>query len=194
MNRIALGEEYRRCMSSLRDTSLDDSVPKVKHYMTESNLSVYDFDRVKARYSDVLGVSERPKSVDALSSSINGDIYLIEFKNGNLSIPRKGLEIRQKIYDSLVILYDLLDIGPSLSRSEVVFVLVYNEYKNKSINGVDQSVFSENSRIKIANAVSQKANKSFVPYGLNGLYGFCLKDMKTVTEAEFDRDVVPLLI
>lgn len=194
MSYITLDGKYQRCMSSLRDTSLDDNAPNMKHYMTKSNLSVYDFDMVKARYSNELGVSEQPKSVDVLASSANGDIYLIEFKNGDISNRKKGLEIRQKIYDSLIILYDLLGIGPTLSRSKVVFVLVYNEHKNKCVNGIDQSVSSENSRIKIANAVSQKANKSFVPYGLNGLRNFCLKDMKTVTEAEFDRDVVPLLV
>lgn len=194
MSNIALGGKYQGCMSSLRDTSLDDNATNVKHYMTKSSLSVYNFDMVKARYSNALRVSEQPKSVDALAFSANGDIYLIEFKNGDISNRKKGLEIRQEIYDSLIILYDLLGVGPALSRSEVVFVLVYNEHKNKCANEVDQSVSSENSRIKIANAVSQKANKSFVPYGLNGLRNFCLKDMKTVTAAEFDRDVVPLLV
>lgn len=193
MSYIALDGKYQRCMSSLRDASLDDNAPNVKHYMTKSNLSVYDFDMVKARYSNGLGVSEQPKSVDALASSLNGDIYLIEFKNGDISNRKKGLEIRRKIYDSLIILYDLLGSGPALSRSEVVFVLVYNEHKNKCVNGIDQSVSSENSRIKIAATVSRKAGKPFVPFGLGGLRDFCLKDVKTVTEAEFDRDVIPLL-
>ena len=193
MSNIALGGKYQGCMSSLRDTSLDDNATNVKHYMTKSNLSVYNFDMVKARYSNALRVSEQPKSVDALSSSIDGDIYLIEFKNGDLSSRKKGLEIRQKIYDSLIILYDLLDINPAQSRSKVVFILVYNEHKNRCVNGIDQSVSSENSRIKIAATVSQKAGKPFVPFGLGGLRDFCLKDVKTVTEAEFDRDVIPLL-
>ena len=103
------------------------------------------------------------------------------------------MEIRQKIYDSLIILYDLLDINPAQSRSKVVFILVYNEHKNRCVNGIDQSVSSENSRIKIAATVSRKAGKPFVPFGLGGLCDFCLKDVKTVTEAEFDRDVIPLL-
>lgn len=193
MSNIALGGKYQGCMSSLRDTSLDDNATNVKHYMTKSNLSVYNFDMVKARYSNALRVSEQPKSVDALSSSIDGDIYLIEFKNGDLSSRKKGLEIRQKIYDSLIILYDLLDINPAQSRSKVVFILVYNEHKNRCVNGIDQSVSSENSRIKIAATVSHKAGKPFVPFGLGGLRDFCLKDVKTVTEAEFDRDVIPLL-
>lgn len=193
MSCIALGGEYQGCASSLKNTSLDDNAPNVKHYMTKSDLIVYDFDMVKTRYSNGLEVSEQPKSVDALSSSVDGDIYLIEFKNGDLSSRKKGLEIRQKIYDSLIILYDLLDINPAQSRSKVVFILVYNEHKNRCVNGIDQSVSSENSRIKIAATVSRKAGKPFVPFGLGGLRDFCLKDVKTVTEAEFDRDVIPLL-
>lgn len=193
MSCIALGGEYQGCASSLKNTSLDDNAPNVKHYMTKSDLIVYDFDMVKTRYSNGLEVSEQPKSVDALSSSVDGDIYLIEFKNGDLSSRKKGLEIRQKIYDSLIILYDLLDINPAESRSKVVFILVYNEHKNRCVNGIDQSVSSENSRIKIAATVSRKAGKPFVPLGLGGLCDFCLKDVKTVTEAEFDRDVIPLL-
>lgn len=193
MSCIALCGEYQGCASSLKNTSLDDNAPNVKHYMTKSDLIVYDFDMVKTRYSNGLEVSEQPKSVDALSSSVDGDIYLIEFKNGDLSSRKKGLEIRQKIYDSLIILYDLLDINPAQSRSKVVFILVYNEHKNRCVNGIDQSVSSENSRIKIAATVSRKAGKPFVPFGLGGLRDFCLKDVKTVTEAEFDRDVIPLL-
>lgn len=165
MSCIALGGEYQGCASSLKNTSLDDNAPNVKHYMTKSDLIVYDFDMVKTRYSNGLEVSEQPKSVDALSSSVDGDIYLIEFKNGDLSSRKKGLEIRQKIYDSLIILYDLLDINPAQSRSKVVFILVYNEHKNRCVNGIDQSVSSENSRIKIAATVSRKAGKPFVPFG-----------------------------
>lgn len=193
MSCIALGGEYQGCASSLKNTSLDDNAPNVKHYMTKSDLIVCDFDMVKTRYSNGLEVSEQPKSVDALSSSVDGDIYLIEFKNGDLSSRKKGLEIRQKIYDSLIILYDLLDINPAQSRSKVVFILVYNEHKNRCVNGIDQSVSSENSRIKIAATVSRKAGKPFAPFGLGGLRDFCLKNVKTVTEAEFDRDVIPLL-
>ena len=181
MSCVTLGGNYKGCISSLKEASLDDSDQNNKHYMTKSNLSVYDFDKVKAQYSTALGMSTRPKSVDALSSSTNGDIYLNEFKNGNLSDKVKKLEIRQKIYDSLIMLYDLLGIDLVRSRHEVVFVLVYNQRKN-------------NSRVKIANAVSRKANSSFAINGLNGLQGFCLKEMKTVTEAEFNKDVLPLLV
>ena len=106
MSCVTLGGNYKGCISSLKEASLDDSDQNNKHYMTKSNLSVYDFDKVKAQYSTALGMSTRPKSVDALSSSTNGDIYLIEFKNGNLSDKVKKLEIRQKIYDSLIMLYD----------------------------------------------------------------------------------------
>lgn len=35
MSYIALDGKYQRCMSSLRDASLDDNAPNVKHYMTE---------------------------------------------------------------------------------------------------------------------------------------------------------------
>ena len=99
MSCLALEAEYRECRSSLKQISLDDNKPNVKHYMTESNLSAYSFDLIKNKYSNKFDLSNYPKSVDALSPSIDGDIYLIEFKNGNLSDNRKGKEIRQKIYD-----------------------------------------------------------------------------------------------
>ena len=91
MSCIALGGEYQGCAPSLKNTSLDDNAPNVKHYMTKSDLIVYDFDMVKTRYSNGLEVSEQPKSVDALSSSVDGDIYLIEFKNGDLSSRKKRI-------------------------------------------------------------------------------------------------------
>lgn len=193
MTGIGLGSEYQMCKSSLKAASLDNSSSSGDCHMTDSPLVVYDFDKVKDHYSNRLALAERPKSVDALASSVDGDIYLIEFKNGDLGKSNKGYEIRQKIYDSLFILYDLLGMTPANSRGKVVFVLVYNESKNSASSKSGRNA-TVNSRMQIKAAVFKKANKSFIPFGLAGLKGYCLKDIHSVTENQFDKKVVPLLL
>lgn len=101
MSRIELGDGYSKCKASLKKTSLDENGNAAKCYMTDSDLEVYDFDKVKERYVRSFGLAQMPKSVDALTSSVSGEFCLIEFKNGKLD-KDKGEEVRRKAYDSLL--------------------------------------------------------------------------------------------
>lgn len=191
MSRIELGDGYSKCKASLKKTSLDENGNAAKCYMTDSDLEVYDFDKVKERYVRSLGLAQMPKSVDALTSSVSGEFCLIEFKNGKLD-KDKGEEVRRKAYDSLFILCDLLGIGPVQLRQKAVFVLVYNTEKN-SFGGGSAESGTVNSLLRIKSTIGNKANKPFIPRTLSGLVGFCLKDFHLVAQDEFDTKILPCL-
>lgn len=76
-----------------------------KQYMTNSQKTAIDFDKVKDDYS-TQNVINKPKSNDALYIAKNNIHYFIEFKNRNYrKIDR--FDIILKIYDSLFILSDI---------------------------------------------------------------------------------------
>lgn len=91
--------------------------------MTESQMSVINFDILKNQRSKALKIPNHPASVDALHITDDKSVYLIEFKNGRVYKEN----IIQKIYDSLVFLFDrkvMSDLSDCAKR--LSFILVYN--------------------------------------------------------------------
>ncbi len=108
--------------TSLKETSYDFAHDE---YMTESNIAVIDFDKVKTDYMNKHKHSEEDaKSVDAIARGKDGILYMIEFKNGKFK--NEADNIREKVKDSLLILFDLCKKRLEDARKEIVFVLVIN--------------------------------------------------------------------
>lgn len=64
-------------LSTLKETSLDDGDGK-QAYMTQSLRSSVNFDSVKEAYVKNLGLSEIPKSNDALFDDGHGMLVFVE--------------------------------------------------------------------------------------------------------------------
>src|SRR5215472_4930129 len=100
--------------TTLKETSKDNH-DGVDVFMTESTLSVVNFDSVKNEYIREMKLSEAPSSNDTLLCDNHGNWYFIEFKNGYIS-KEETFEIRRKIFDSLLIFTDIISKGVSYTR------------------------------------------------------------------------------
>ena len=116
------------CLSTLKEVSKDDSNDE---FMTNSLVQVVNFDSAKSRYVENLEtkLNDTPASVDALHCDPSGISTFIEFKNGNLDGARYR-EIHRKVRDSLLLLGDIAKLHIGDTRTNMDFILVYNEQKN----------------------------------------------------------------
>lgn len=129
-------------MSTLRETSLDDHDPNSIAYMTNSDRGAVNFDNVKRKYVENLHLHEEPKSNDALFINDMGKLVFVEFKNGFMD-GQKKFAVRKKIYDSIIILTDILNVGVSHLRDNMEYILVYNE----SVNACEKDVLKKRKRL-----------------------------------------------
>lgn len=120
-----------------------------------------------------------------------GKRYIVEFKNGSLKEtlgkrlnPKDDEELGinlgqrdaliEKCKDSVLICSDLWGKRTRWFREHCVFVLVYNEDKNKT------------ALKRVASSIRKKAR-----FGLpDKLKGFCVKDVLTLTEKEFSTSLL----
>lgn len=161
--------------SQLRKTSKDDNNKNNVSFMTESKLDVINFDAVVKDYAREHKLNSIPTSNDALYISDDGRILFIEFKNGVIDKETR-YNIKEKIFDSIFILTDILEKNISYTRENVEYILVYNEEKN--------------SKNFIANHICQKADTHFIEKGLERFKGYCFKDVYTYTKEEFENNFV----
>ena len=158
-------------------------------YMVSSQLQVIDFDQVKDEYARSLSVSQLPKSCDALYiEEAEEEWYLIEFKSG--VITNSKYELRQKLYDSLLVLSDVIGEGISFMRQHLRFVLVYDASKNPAENG--ESVASESTSLRKLKKyfIEEKAGGRFIEFGFSFFEGLYLKQVYTMTVDEFEETFV----
>ena len=80
--------------------------------MTKSERTAVNFDGVKEEYIKNLSLIKVPKSNDALFMSKDNKLIFVEFKNGFMD-DKKKFDVRKKIYDSVIILTDILNLGIS---------------------------------------------------------------------------------
>ena len=119
-------ERFLPHISTLRKTSENCPQNGQVSYMTESDIAVINFDQVMATYARRFHV-DTPASNDALLQV--GDIcYFIEFKDGNMR--NEIHSVKRKIFESLLVLGDMLGRTISFSREHMVYVLVYNQEKS----------------------------------------------------------------
>ena len=176
--------------STLKETSKDMSNKDKTLYMTESLKSVVNFDDVKSAYVKNLCISEIPKSNDALFINDRNNLVFVEFKNGFMGKPEKKFAVRKKIYDSIIILTDILNVGISRLRDNMEYILVYNEEDNRNENDVMEKksiIQSSKSFDSIAKKFSSYAKKEYVCFGVKIFENYCFHKVHTYTEAEFEN-------
>lgn len=156
--------------------------------MTESQIEVINFDRVKDDYIRDMKLSAVPCSNDALYAENAGDFTFIEFKNGKMN-KQKVYNVFYKIYDSLLIFNDIIKEDISYCRKHVSFILVYNEQKNMEIKASDTGIQESPSRIAIGKYFNeQKAKKRFIRFNLERFEKLYFKEVYTYTEKEFEEN------
>ena len=177
-------------MSTLRETSLDDHDPNSIAYMTNSDRGAVNFDNVKRKYVENLHLHEEPKSNDALFINDMGKLVFVEFKNGFMD-GQKKFAVRKKIYDSILILTDILNVGVSHLRDNMEYILVYNE----SVNACEKDVLKKKKEAVqhsqsfdyFAKSLSRLADEEYVCFGIRIFENYCFSKVHTYTEKEFAR-------
>jgi hypothetical protein len=140
--------------------------------MTTNQFTVVNFDAFKENIVRKFGLSKSPKSCDALCC-INGQFFLIEFKNGKMD-KNKVYEIRGKIFESLLLLTEELGVTINYTRNNLTFILVYNDSVRHSINS----------------SLSRKAKINDILFGLDSFEKIYFKDVFTMNEDEFKIEFV----
>jgi hypothetical protein len=135
--------------------------------MTTNQNQVVNFDNFKDDIVRRFGLSESPKSCDALCY-INGHFFLIEFKNGKIN----KHEIRGKVFESLLLLMEELEVTINYTRNNITFILVYND--------------SAPGRHDIDIVLSQKAKRNDILFGLDSIERLYFKKVFTMNENEFE--------
>ena len=188
MDRTRECKILKECTSNLKELSKDTSMPETECYMTESTEQAVDFDKVKTRYLNSLGLlEENASSVDGIICR-DDDIIFIEFKNGSMRNEKR--KVKDKIRDSLLLFGDITGIGISHMRKYGTFILVYNEGKNpltdqeKRARGVGES---SPSLIKIARYFSDKAEEEFIRFDLERFKKLYFKNVYTYSKERFER-------
>lgn len=175
---------------TLKRASKDEKGGHVE-YMTESQVDVINFDKVKEAYAREKGLKSHPKSNDALYIQ-SGDIdTFIEFKNGYME-KGKGPELKEKIYDSLLILMDIIDENISYTREHLNYILVYNGGKNSDNENINPKTTMQDSpaREEISKSVFKLAKERKIRFGLDKFKGYCFREVATYTKEEFEQEFV----
>lgn len=178
-------------LSNLKETSIDNR-DGTTQYMTPSTREAINFDGVKEEYVRNLGISEIPKSNDALFDDGKGCLVFVEFKNGVMNRP-KQFAVRKKVYDSALIFTDITSKGISYMRDYMKYILVYNETANQDNNSDEELKRKRKTAVQPAPAfdafaknIGKYANEEYVCFGLKIFENYCFKEVHTYTEAEFN--------
>ena len=182
---------FKDCMTTFKETSYDKD-GKEPGYMTNSEIQVINFDKVKDCYIKDMSLTGKPCSNDALYIGKNSKIFFVEFKNGNLEKNKQKIfNVYNKIYDSLLIFNDIVHQNISFCRENLYFILVYNESKNCS---EERETKQEDSpKAMISKRIHNKAKKKFVRFGLEKFEKIYFKEVFTYTESEFENLFLSLI-
>lgn len=175
-----LPEPLQSMVAGIKRRSYDDSR---KQFMTESSLTVINFDRFSKYYCRQLGIANLPDTNDALYITADGKWVFIEFKNGTI----KKDEIYRKIYDSLIMLIETGIIPDfAYARCRMSYILVYN----REVILRDRGETSFSSRMKIHRHMEHKSDEIFCLFDLEKFKGYLLEDTKTYTKEQFEEEFV----
>ena len=185
-------EIFKDSICAISETSIDNHDGNV-NYMTDSSLNVVNFDRAKEIYIESLRLPEPPKSSDALF--VNKDMmYLIEFKNGRMD-SKKSFDVRRKMFDSLLILTDILQIGVSCTRQNLNYILVYNETMNPVRKEEEEKEMQLSpSRTDIASRLLNLGLEKLIRFNLKSFERIYFKDVFTVTINEFNKHFLTIWV
>lgn len=181
-------EIFKKNLSSFKETSYDKD-GKIPRYMTDSEIQVVNFDKVKGNYIKGMNLSNTPCSNDALYLGEDKKFYFVEFKNGVMINP-VVYNLHYKIYDSLLMFNDIVNENISFCRQNMYYVLVYNEERNSSVKGKKQE---DSSKAVISKLIHKKADKKFVRFGLERFEKMYFKEVFTYTESEFENEFLSII-
>lgn len=169
-------EIFARNIDTFKEVSKDNSTGH-DEYMTDSDIRVVNFDKVKAQYANGLAdPNDYPASVDAVAV-LNNKFFLIEFKNGIIGNDKS---LRKKIPESILILCDIIKCNISDTRKDWELILVYNEKKN--IDKSNNKISSD----EIKKQLFEKTTAHYIRFGLERYKNIYFKDVYTYTEKEFE--------
>ena len=182
---------FKNNMTTFKETSYDKD-GKEPGYMTNSEIQVINFEKVKDCYIKDMSLTGKPCSNDALYIGKNSKIFFVEFKNGNLEKNKQKIfNVYNKIYYSLLIFNDIVHQNISFCRENLYFILVYNESKNCS---EERETKQEDSpKAMISKRIHNKAKKKFVRFGLEKFEKIYFKEVFTYTESEFENLFLSLI-
>lgn len=186
--------DLKACKTTLKEVSLDkhSANPGEIEFMTNSLLPVFNLDQFKDSYFNRLSCSSVARSVDALYVDSTGRGTLIEFKNGYID-KAKSYEILKKVYDSLFMLGDRCNFHASTARKELSFILVYNKEKNyEAENYKPGEPKREKHYDEFVDSMSKLAESNIKKFRVNALEGYCLNEVKTFSQDEFENEFVSL--
>ena len=176
---------FKDNMTTFKETSYDKD-GKEPRYMTNSEIQVINFDKVKNWYIKDMFLSSTPCSNDALYIGKDNKIFFVEFKNGALEKNKKMIfNVYNKIYDSLLIFNDIVHQNISFCRENLYFILVYNESKNSYEECETKQ--EDIPKAMISKFIHNKAKKKFVRFGLDKFEKIYFKEVFTYTESEFEN-------
>lgn len=204
--------QFQQSMSTLKETSKDKAKQPVA-YMTNSDIPVFDFDKIKNWYTHnfLKGVKPTPASNDALFvSEDRKNIIFIEFKNGQISSTVNN-EIFRKNYDSLLLLLDhRLEFDQvvnnftgdiSFTREHIEYILVYNQEVYDKYGRTKQDKLGEQRQQAKnqpqASACRDKLYKTFralghqelIKFGLDRFENYLFKKVHTYNKEEFNSKI-----
>lgn len=190
MIRIGDFSIFRDSISTLKETSKDNH-DGIDLYMTESTLETVNFDKVKDKYIENMNLCDSPKSNDALFFNPEGKLIFIEFKNGLIDT-NKCFDVRGKIFDSVLILTDIIGRGISFTRENMDYILVYNQERNPDNENEDSAkhVQESDSRDAIGKRLMALGGENHIKFGLERFKKYCFKNVFTYNENEFDDNFV----
>lgn len=169
-------------MDTLKEMSKDTSGSQPQ-YMTERTEEAVNFDLVKRDYTNRLGLSEdTASSCDSLAFLPAGSVF-IEFKNGKV----KPADVKTKIRDSLLIYGGITGQSISDTRTEMEFVLVYNEQKNSDRSQSVTPPDDTPSRVAIAEHLANRAKAEHIRFDLERFQKLCFRAVHTYTPGEFEK-------
>ncbi len=175
MEKILNNQLFNKNIQTLEQISLDKSN---NAYLVHSQLKAIDFDNLKRDYCKQINAHENnTSSADALLEH-RGKLLMIEFKNGYLSKMRRSdleMMLKNKMLHSLIMFCDITNKTTSYTRKKMIFILVYNEEKNKV------------SRNYIKNHVVKKSKRKLVRFGLDKFPESFYNEVLTLTPKEFKR-------
>lgn len=203
---------FQQSISTLKETS-KDKAKNPAEYMTDCNIPVFDFDRIKDWYTHnfLKGVSLTPASNDALFVSEKRIIFL-EFKNGKIDGIENN-EIYRKIYDSLLMLLDQkmecsqfikgFESDISFSRKHIEYVLVYNQEKYNKYKTRQDKIGQERQQIwdqpqpsahrdQLYKTIRALGNQELIKFGLDRFEKYLFKKVHTYNKEEFNNRISTL--
>lgn len=179
-------------LSNLKETSRYKKEDGTSQYMTQSTREAVDFDDVKDEYVESLGLSEPPKSNDALFDDGNGFLVFVEFKSGRMN-HREQFAVRKKVYDSTLIFTDITSKRISYMRDHMKYIFVYNETVNQNNDLGEDLKKKRETAVQpspafdaFAKNMGKYAKEEYVLFGLKIFQNYCFKEVHTYTEAEFN--------